>query len=486
MTVTEALIACTLTAGTRFDMTRQARSRINVQYGEWGEPAGTLPDYCSNSWNECDRWLETTMFWPSIEGVGMVLFDCEHWSEREIDRMVRDGQNKGRCKNYVTAFTLCAFNGVMLTIRVNWNGKKCEGRKIPPKIIKILEDHQIRKQMFGIGGDVTALEWLDITVINWADTSRLMVATDTQPNKQDPKSGKNHAAEWHRCPVAFHYGPHRVEHSTRVDHGGYKFERKFKHWTANMELYNFYDVYVAWATIIRIAAETALTRGHHEDSDIVPWIHFWHDLHREKGTHTNHTHRPTHEWVGTRPSLEEPYPGIPTLTGDFKIMTNTLASTTRYRRANPRQYAFDTAALPEGVMIEYEAVNGPASSWINGNQSGGFLKPGKAWPHVCKKCGNFNHTEDECTNKNTVCLYSVCRSSSHNIDFCPVLATQCKWCDAHGHGPDDHKNFLGPELRVQYLAGRPLSAMASKTINKDITYTVIDAGVEPGLQLKAE
>jgi hypothetical protein len=77
-------------------------------------------------------------------------------------------------------------------------------------------------------------------------------------------------------------------------------------------------------------------------------------------------------------------------------------------------------------------------------------------------------------------------SSSHNIDFCPVLATQCKWCDAHGHGPDDHKNFLGPELRVQYLAVRQLSAMASRTINKDITYTVIDAGVEPGLQLKAE
>jgi hypothetical protein len=88
MTVTEALIACTLTAGTRFDMTRQSRSRINIQYGEWGEPAMALPDYCSNSWNECDHWLETTMFWPSIQGVGMVLFDCEHWSEREIDRMV--------------------------------------------------------------------------------------------------------------------------------------------------------------------------------------------------------------------------------------------------------------------------------------------------------------------------------------------------------------------------------------------------------------
>jgi hypothetical protein len=132
-------------------------------------------------------------------------------------------------------------------------------------------------------------------------------------------------------------------------------------------------------------------------------------------------------------------------------------------------------------MIEYEAVNGPVSSWIDGNQSGGFLKPGKAWPHVCKKCRDFNHTEEECTTTNTVCLYSVCRSFSHNIDFCPVLATHCKWCDAYGHGPDNHKKFLCPELRVQYLAGRPLSAMASRTINKEITNTVIDAGVEPGL-----
>lgn len=215
ITVEDALADSTLSAGTRFDMTTNATSRINIQYGSWGTPESQIPDNCSEKWTECDRWLEQSDYWPSIDRTGLVMFDVEHWNESSIDRMVRDGKKIGVCKNFVSAFTMTAINGVMLTIRVNFNGSTCEGREIPPKVKAVLENPLIHKQMFGVLGDVESLKMMKIHVQNWADTGRILVGADPQPDKQDPKSGKVYAADWHRSPVNFHYAG-RATNSIRV------------------------------------------------------------------------------------------------------------------------------------------------------------------------------------------------------------------------------------------------------------------------------
>jgi hypothetical protein len=485
MTVEEAFISSSLAAGTRFDMTKFAKTRINILYREWGTLTSTIPEYCSASWAQCDRWLEQLDYWPATTRVGLVMFDCEHWSEASVDKMVKErGLKKSTVKNYISAFTMCAINGVMLTIRVNYDGNGCQGKLIPPKVKAILQDPLIRKQMFGIGHDINALKCLDINVRNWADTGRLMIGADPQPDAIDPKSGKAFAAEWHRCPVAFHYAG-RNNNSTLIPRGGYKFENKFKDWTADMNLYNFFDNYVAWATVLKIAAETALTRGRSDQADIIRYLHLWHDIHRGRGCQSDHTHRPTHEWLGTRPTYQDPYPSIPALSGNYAVMGNTLASTVRNRKLNTHRYRFDYHAVAETTMTEYEAIHGEAHTWIDGSKSDKFLRGGKAFPHVFKVCRDYDHPENECKAKDTFCLYSVCRSANHNIDFCPVINSRCTWCEDIGHMKDDHGNHLTVELRNQFEVGRPLSAMAFRTIDGSKECTVVDAGNE-GFELKME
>lgn len=77
ITVEDALADSTLSAGTRFDMTTNATSRINIQYGSWGTPESQIPDNCSeNGQNATDGWNNQTTG-PQLIGRAWL---CSTWN----------------------------------------------------------------------------------------------------------------------------------------------------------------------------------------------------------------------------------------------------------------------------------------------------------------------------------------------------------------------------------------------------------------------
>ena len=399
-------------------------------------------------------------FFESIEEEGFFSFDTEGVEDK-------DWKIRNNCENVreVTSLVhLMAPNGIHLMIQCLYNGTTFLGVEIPPEILKVLWNDRYFKVGFGITKDA------------W-DLNRIFKNHPNNPQKQmitnlveagkielllDPEASKTGKGALARRIGFFQYFNDvniiKPSYAKGKDHKNV-YHDNTKHPKSFIEQQNRYHRYDTAAPILMTHIGTLeqckfYKIGSGDNSEIQnPRIRFFRDLILAMITNKDVWYRDDQRVdaaaEGSQPK-KPPYANLQDK--NFRNPLRTWISPAQYRGPNFHYACLDSIA--ERIMTINAYKQYPILSILYKGRrlyerDSSLGNPLETWtnfknPHLCKICGKSNHSEEDCTLKDSsiqMCQYPFCNKGDHLTRICPMVTNQCSICTIPGHLPEHHEDM---------------------------------------------
>ncbi len=453
--------------------------------------------------------LEKSHFFEYIEEFGEFTVDLEGFGRktaRELGITSADA---------FSILTIGSPSGEVLAIQVNFDGEKVLGVKIPPPVMEVLCDVNLKRSMFGGYDDFCQLtrtglfgQDLEVTV----DLCNLAVVAFPQHERADwhhLKSSKNFVASQLGAPVRYERPNEKLPAQPHVKviterHQDWDFAKPYRQWSLDERRYTCYDHLVAHAFLDGAAARLVRLDTGAWRADVVGVRHFMLAWTTGYGSRLGaaelyqHQVRPygdTDWWLAaTTDEHEKAWPlwergrvlqGYNPFSAHEKVM--------KIMTWTKRRYQVNARYLPQKLLMKYE-LQAEGRFDVNPIMDGSDPRHGFtmvqadsciAWwldrvegdchyPHFCSRCGSFAHRVEGCV-ESVECLVSWCRErpGSHFTGSCPELAKYCQRCGEQGHETTAHDSFSTMRLREEFKIARYLHFQAVRLLDdsKAFQYT---------------
>jgi hypothetical protein len=187
----DALVDCKMLPGSTYNVSQYAKSRQIFILNKTNKVKPNV----SMDWTEIRRLMGQASFFQSCKCGSRVSMDTEGFTVRALrgyaksERLTSEEQ-----ENAFTVLHLCPPNGVMIQIRVLFDGRTVHGLEVPWEIRNILKNKGIRKIGFAIEGDVKKLAAMPepINVRSTCNLHHVILMLWPQPEAypNQPKMGK--------------------------------------------------------------------------------------------------------------------------------------------------------------------------------------------------------------------------------------------------------------------------------------------------------
>jgi hypothetical protein len=172
--------------GTTYDLTVEGRHARKIYvFGSSGAKTNNM----NTNWMRLRDIL--IGFFSSIAGTGAVSVDLEGFTTRALRSYVESEELEEEVwKQAFTVIHMAAPNGVLVQVRVVWDGQTTNGQRIPFELSNILKDPSIRKISFGIKKDADKLASVGIVMKSVCDMADIVLMAWPQMDQEAPKTGK--------------------------------------------------------------------------------------------------------------------------------------------------------------------------------------------------------------------------------------------------------------------------------------------------------
>jgi hypothetical protein len=259
-TMGDALVDCKMLPGSTYDGSWYAKSRQIFILGKTNKVEPNV----SMDWAEIRKLMAQASFFQSCKCGGRVSMDTEGFTVRALrgyaksERLTSEEQ-----ENAFTVLHLCAPNGVMIQIRVLFDGRTVHGLEVPREIRNILKNKGIRKIGFGIEGDVKKLAAMPepINVRSACNLHHVVLMLWPQPEAypKQPKTGKWFVKRQLQAPCGLYSKPEdRPEHGAIcIRYEEMDFVLCVDDWDDTWSWYNYLDHALAFALMDYASARAA-------------------------------------------------------------------------------------------------------------------------------------------------------------------------------------------------------------------------------------
>jgi hypothetical protein len=464
----------TMLQGTTYDLTVEARTTRKIYvYGSSGAKTNNV----TTNWLRLRNALISVGFFKSIAGTSQVSVDLEGFTTRALESYVKSGNlDKSVWKNAFTVLHMAAPNGVIVQVRVIWDGQEARGQRIPFELTEILKDVRIRKIGFGLDKDAVKLASVGIKMESVCDMANIVLMAWPQMEAREPKTGKMFVSKMLQSPCPLYAkSKDKPEHvkPIRIDYEVMDFTKAVDKWHWHWSYYNAMDHYLAFALLDFLSARAADLDNLNMEADVVRYQLALLDAIRDL-PNTGIIRRQDMSFaIGKNETDEDrdlirPWPIIK----DFPIY-NSLRSRRQYTDGLLMKHKLDLSHYSEGYLKYMEAeMESPMQEWdgwCKHGHSNWFNYVGKRFPHGCGSCGSFDHARERC-DSTANCEYPYCRGLDHEMRVCPIIAFRCGTCGGLGH--TEHNTDSTVTLAENFNAAKHIHMLASRLSNKRLAYKV--------------
>jgi hypothetical protein len=460
--------------GTTYDLTIEGRHARKIYV--FGSSSSKTNNATTN-WMRLRDILISIGFFSSIAGAGMVSVDLEGFTTRAMRSYVESEELEDEVwKKAFTVIHMAAPNGVVIQVRVVWDGQTAHGQRIPFELTKILKDPSIRKIGFGIRKDTEKLASVGIVMESVCDMADIVLMAWPQMDKLEPKTGKMFVRKMldSPCPLyAKSKDKPESGKSIRIDYEVMDFCKPVDQWHWHWSFYNAMDHFLAYALLDFLGARAADLDGLNMDADIVRYKLALLDAIRNLPDMGIVRRQDLPFAIGKNETDDErdlirPWP----IVKDSPIY-NSLRARRSYTDGLERKHKLDLSHYSEGYLKFMEAqMESPMpewDGWCKHGHSNWFNYVGKRFPHGCGSCGSFEHERDLC-DSTLVCEYPYCRGLDHEMLVCPIIVARCGVCGGLGH--EEHGQDSTVILEAHFNAAKHIHILASRLTNKQLAYKV--------------
>jgi hypothetical protein len=474
----QAMKDSTMAYGTTYDLTVEGKAERKIYvFGSSSKKTNSS----TTNWLRLRDALVRAGFFSSIAGTSMVSVDIEGYTTRALESYVNSEElTKEMRRNAFTVLHMAAPNGVVVQVRVIWDGKPHgtpHGQRIPFELSTILRDPRIRKIGFGLEGDLPKLASAGIQMESWCDMANMVLMAWPQMGAAQPKTGKMFVSKMlgSPCPLyAKSADKPQDGKGVRIDYEVMDFCKPVDQWHWHWSFYNAMDHFLAFALLDFLSARAADLDGLNMDADIIRYQVALLDAIRDlPDTGIPRRDSELAFAVGKEESNEDrnairPWP----IVVDSPIY-NSLASRREFTGKLRMKHKLDVAQYSERYLKFLEGqMQTPMEQWDQWNKQGHgewFNCIGKLFPHACGSCGSFEHDRDRC-NSTASCEYPYCLGLDHETMVCPMIMKRCVKCGGLGH--TEHGEDSTVSLEANFNAAKHVHIIASRLANKRLAYKV--------------
>jgi hypothetical protein len=460
--------------GTTYDLTVEGRTTRKIYvFGSSNERTNNV----TTNWLRLREILMSVGFFSSIAGTATVSVDLEGFTTRALQSYVESGDlGESVWKNAFTVLHMGAPNGVVIQVRIVWDGQEHHGQRIPFELSNILKDPSIRKIGFGIKKDKEKLASVGIIMESICDMADLVLMAWPQMDKKDPKTGKMFVKKMLNSPCPLYAkNSDRPEtgQAIRINYEVMDFTKPVDKWHWHWSFYNAMDHFLAFALCDFLSARAADLDGLNMDADVVRYRLALLDAIRDLPDMGILRRQDMQFAIGKNETDEQrnnirPWPIVLE-----SPIYNSLRSRHEYTDGIVMKHKRDLAHFHETYLGFLEArMESPMhewDGWCKHGHSNWFNYVGKRFPHGCGSCGSFEHERDRC--ESTVgCEYPYCRGLDHEMQVCPMIVERCGTCGRLGH--TEHGQDSTVSLEENFRAAKHIHLLASRLTNRQLAFKV--------------
>jgi hypothetical protein len=482
-TMGDALVDCKMLPGSTYDGSWYAKSRQIFILGKTNKVEPNV----SMDWAEIRKLMAQASFFQSCKCGGRVSMDTEGFTVRALrgyaksERLTSEEQ-----ENAFTVLHLCAPNGVMIQIRVLFDGRTVHGLEVPREIRNILKNKGIRKIGFGIEGDVKKLAAMPepINVRSACNLHHVVLMLWPQPEAypKQPKTGKWFVKRQLQAPCGLYSKPEdRPEHGAIcIRYEEMDFVLCVDDWDDTWSWYNYLDHALAFALMDYASARAADLDHLSAQADIVRYALDILDSVRDLPYGVRNTGRGFGMVKAESDDVRDRVCCHP-IVKDFDIFVRfrarLLFENSLIRKYRPDKEHFSAEEQDWLQTVMWSRVE----TWHLLSRLGHkdwFSMEGDNFPHACNRCGSFYHGQEVCLQ---VASCKFCLSEHHQVTVCPMLTNRCTECLGLGHAGHGVMSITAQGERFNVF--RLLHLVASRLKNRDLACVVRPSVVTGALEV---
>ncbi len=501
-TVTKSRMDALMRAGSDFDLSTPDVNKF-INYG------GGSPITEQELHAQLKPWLKV------ISCHGYFTLNVGAWTSAKLQEFKR---TYARSSQYTTAFayttlSICAPNGIILQIAVNFDGHKVLGKLVPDFIKTLLRNRHIRRAGFDIFENIRKLresetvtcvspgsDLNNLALLCWPQNASLVhkgvITADRLLAPQELlgiETGKQFVAEQLNAPRIYYNLKHKQRPRPRsgigINHNNLEFHRPFAAWPDYWKDYNMYDHYISHALLHAAAQRLRFLDTKNVNADVIRVIHYLLEYTRGIApvmiAHDKTTMDlwPLDDWF----SKNYQESGVGPIEMRALLLhvhhpkkfhsTKTIIDELRH---GERSYVTDWAAVSEDFLNELRYQLPPSTNnkitlenYTTEQALEKFLRSnGEFFPHPCGYCESYDHTHATCAAQSTHCHYLLCGDYTHTMGVCKLLNGRCedKRCEMLGHTQAFHNLYSALKLWEIFRIASPFGAQTCRLYSKDFAY----------------
>jgi len=502
-TVTKARMDALMRKGSDFDLSAPDITKV-INYGG-GSPTTELELHA-----KLKPWLKV------ISRHGYFTLDVEGWTAaklQEFKHMYAETEHYSTAFAYTT-LTICAPDGIMLQIAVNFDGHKIHGKHVPDFIKVLLRNPRIRRAGFGIFEDIRKLresetvtrvsagsDLNNLALLCWPQNASLMhkgvIVADRLLAHHELlgiETGKQFVAEQLNAPRIYYNARQknrpRPRNGIGIDYHDLEFHRPFAAWEDYWVAYNMYDHYLSHALLHAAAQRLRFLDTKNVNTDVIRVIHYL--LEYTRGIppvmlaqgRTTLDLWPLDDWYGKNHQDS----GVGPIEMRALLLhvhqpkkfhsTKTIMDELRH---GERAYVTDWAAVSDDFLQELRFQLPPSTNnniitldnYTTEQAMNKFMRSkGEFFPHPCGLCESYDHSNVTCSTQSPQCHYLLCGDYMHTMGVCKLLNGRCedKRCEMLGHTQAFHNQYSALKLWEMFRIASPYGAQTCRLFSKDFAY----------------
>jgi hypothetical protein len=468
-TMAQALVDSSMAEGTTYDLTPTLNVYKKIYtLGKVGKSMARV----SPTWGYLKPQVIASDFYESCITGGRVTLDLEKYLPEALACYAqRERLSKKDQSHAFTVVHMGAPNGVIVQIRMLFDGKQYHGQNIPPMLGDLLKNKGVQKFGFGVVDDVEHLRVAGFEVNTVCDLHSVVLMLWPQLELARPKTSKWFVKEKLRspCPI-YKAGQDKPEGGLKIRYEAMDFALPVDQWDPLWSYYNAMDNYLAHALVDYASARAADLDDLSSKADVVRYaldiLDAVRDLPKDPmGSRRHKRFDRIKEETDEMRGKQMCWP----LTTDYDVYVR-FGKRWEYKNREPRKHKPDPEHFKKEYRGELESrVGSKMRDWrlpVTGARDPD-VAPGLLFPHLCAKCGSGDHSLESCRGA-AVCSYPPCKGVDHSIITCPMIQTRCPTCNGLGH--NNHKGRSITSLAEQFNAARRVHLIASRLLDGEVAY----------------